>query len=190
MSPAGETDWAATLAQYIEALRAELPRFAVCFKDESPLQRLIGRLLRPFNGAYMTRYTTVMFGRVYFPNRDWYERVGPRHIYRTLRHEAIHLRDARRFPLLFQVSYLAALPAVFTMRAVWEWRAYRETVRVWFETDGDCPAEVLDSIEQAFVSSDYLFMFPFRRAIRRRLDALVAETRQQHAEAVSRAAET
>jgi hypothetical protein len=39
-----------------------------------------------------------------------------------LRHEAVHLRDARRFPVLFELSYLAALPAVFTARAWWEWR--------------------------------------------------------------------
>ena len=155
---------------YEAELRRELPRFRVCYKDESRLQRFIGRLLRPFNRDYMTLYTTVMFGRVYFPSRRWRARLDPREVYCTLRHEAVHLRDARRFPLFFQLSYLFLLPAVFTLRAFWEWRGYLETLRAEAEVYGEVSDERLDTITQRFVGADYLFMFPFKRFVRGRLE--------------------
>ena len=152
-----------------EQLARELPRFRVCYKNESALQKLIAWLLRPFNRRYSTDYTTVMFGRVYFPSRSWRARVGPERIYVTLRHEAVHLRDARRFPVLFQLSYLFFLPTVLTARAFWELRAYEESVRAHVEVAGDVPEGFLEGVETAFVGPDYLFMFPFRGFIRRRL---------------------
>jgi hypothetical protein len=154
------------------ALCKELKRFRVCYKDESTFQKLIGRMVSPFNRRYMTGYTTVMFGAVYFPSRAWRRDVGPGSIYRTLRHEAVHLRDARRFPLFFQLSYLFLLPAGLTFRALWEWRAYAESLRVEAELTGTITDEMLDFLEARFVGPDYLFMFPFRRKIRRRLELL------------------
>jgi len=165
----------ADVEAYERRLGEELAGFCVCYKDESRLQRLIGVLLRPFNRAYMTGYTTVMFGRVYFPSRGWRRGRDPREIYCTLRHEAVHLRDARRFPLLFQMSYLFFLPAFLTMRALWEWRGYVETVRAETEVYGSVPDERLDEIADRFAGADYLFMFPFKGLVRRRLTRVRAE---------------
>lgn len=151
-------------------LARALPRFAVRYKDESALQRLIGRLLRPFCPTYLTGYTTAMFGRVYFPSRAWRATVGPGTVYRILRHEAVHLRDARRFPLVFHFTYLFCLPAGLTARAYWEWRAYRETLRVEAELTGEIPDALLDHVQARFTGPDYLFMCPFPRFVRRRLE--------------------
>lgn len=150
-------------------LRRELPRFAVCYKNESPLQRFIGKLVYPFCRTYGTNYTTAMSGRVYFPSRAFCERQGAATVYATLRHEAVHLRDARRFPVLFQLSYLLLLPAVFTTRAIWEWRAYKETLRVELELYGEIGDRVIEHIARRFTGPDYLFMCPFPRFVRRRL---------------------
>lgn len=166
----------ADLDGLISVLRAELPRFDVRFKDESRLQRAIGLVLRPFNGAYVTHYTTVMFGRVYFPSRAWMEERGPDAVWRILRHEAVHLRDAQRWPLLFELTYLLLpLPAVLTLRALWEWRAYRETLCAHAERHGEIPDTMLDEVQAAFVGPDYLFMWPFRGHVRRKLAALRRE---------------
>lgn len=161
----------AIVNQLEESLSDELPRFAVAYKDESRLQQWIARLVWIFNRHYLTDYTTVMFGRVYFPSRKWREKVGPEQIYNTLRHEAVHLRDARRFPVLFQFSYLFLFPTIVTVRAVWEWRAYLETLRVHSETHGEIPDRLLEHIEKRFTGPDYLFMCPFRGLIRRWLEA-------------------
>lgn len=113
----------ADLDRYLIELGRELPGFALCYKDESRLQQLIARLVRPFNATYLTQYTTVMFGRVYLPDRRFAECCAPATLYRILRHEAVHLRDARRFPLFFQLSYLLLPPIGPGFRALWEWRA-------------------------------------------------------------------
>ena len=158
----------------VAQLTTELPRFRIRYKDESRLQRTIAALIRPFNKRYLTDYTTVMFGAVWFPSRRWREAAGPRTIWLILRHEAVHLRDARRWPLLFQLSYLLLLPAGLTLRAWWEWRGYAETVRATVEIDGVVDDALLDHIADCFVGSDYLWMWPFRGWIRGRLAALRA----------------
>lgn len=173
MSPRRITD--ADVEALASELRAELRRFDIRYKDESRLQRAIGRLVRPFNGAYMTAYTTVMFGTVYFPSRAWAAYQGPACVYEILRHEAVHLRDARRFPVLFELSYLFALPAGLTMRAFWEWRAYAETLRVHAEQHGEIPDHLLEFIAERFTGRDYLFMWPFPKMVRRKLRALREE---------------
>ena len=150
-----------------QRLRRELPRFEVRYKAEWRLQRLIGRLVWPFNRQYMTAYTTVMGGRVYFPSRAWREQAGPARLYKTLRHEAVHLRDMRRFPGFFQLSYLLLLPAGLTFRALWEWRAYRETLRAELEVEGTISDALLAHVEERFCGPDYLYMLPLRRTVRR-----------------------
>ena len=157
------------------ALAEELPGFRIGYKDESRLQRFIAALLRPFNNTYLTHYTPVLFGTVWFPSRRWQAEMGPRHVWLILRHEAVHLRDARRWPVLFELSYLFVLPVGLTMRAWWEWRAYAETVRATFEVDGVVPDAELDEIADRFVGSDYLWMWPSRRSIRARLERLRRE---------------
>ncbi len=167
----------------LQSLEAEIardvPGFAVCYKDESRLQRVIARLVRPFNATYLTEYTTVMFGRIYFPSRSWRASQDRSQLYCLLRHEAVHLRDMRRFPLLFQVSYLAFLPTVFTARAWWEWRAYKETIHAHAEVYGEVPDSLLTGICDRFCGSDYLYMFPFRGFLRRQLEAVRQESLAQ-----------
>ncbi|MSP72556.1 MAG: hypothetical protein EXR76_10320 [Myxococcales bacterium] len=156
----------------LEVLHRELPGFSLRYKDEDRLQRLIGRLVWPFNRHYMTVYTTVMLGRVYLPSRIFAEALGPDATYILLRHEAVHLRDARRFPVLFQLSYVLCLPVGFTMRAVWEWRGYVETLRAHHEVFGDVPEALLDAIAERFTGPDYLYMAVGRERIRRKLEAV------------------
>lgn len=162
----------AEVEAYERELAAGLRGFAVVYKDESRLQRAVARVVWPFNRRYLDGYTTVMLGRVYFPSRAWRRRAGPEQVYKTLRHEAVHLRDARRFPLLFQLTYLLVLPSVFTLRAVWEWRAYAETLRVEYELHGRIEDRLLEHIARRFTGPDYLYMCPFPRLVRRRLEAL------------------
>ncbi|MFT5433277.1 MAG: hypothetical protein ACI9OJ_003982 [Myxococcota bacterium] len=169
-----EVTWSDVEA-YEAELRRELPRFEICYKDESPLQRVIGKLVWLFNRSYMTNYTTVMFGRVYFPNRKWAERLGPRPVLLTLRHEAVHLRDMKRFPLIFQLTYLFVFPTVFSMRAIWELRAYRESIRAQGELYGSVQQRDIEFIVERFTGADYLFMFPFAGVIRRDLERVALE---------------
>lgn len=153
-------------------LAAELPGFRVAYKDESRGQRALGRLVGLWNPHYLTRYTTVLGRTVWMPSRAWRAQRSPRDLYLLLRHEAVHLRDMRRFPILFQLSYALLLPAVLTLRAVWELRAYDETVRATVELDGALSEEQLEYIVGCFTGPDYLFMFPFPKPLRRHFRAV------------------
>ena len=110
-----------------------------------------------------------MFGRVYFPSRQFCRDIGPARVYQTLRHEAVHLSDMQRFPVLFHFTYLFVLPLGPSLRAWWEWRAYLETLRVEAEICGDISDDVLERIERCFTGADYGYMWPFPNDIRRRL---------------------
>ncbi|MEE2785877.1 MAG: hypothetical protein VX589_00960, partial [Myxococcota bacterium] len=88
-------------------------------------------------------------------------------VYTILRHEAVHLRDMQRFPMLFHVSYLLLLPIGPSMRAWWEWRAYRETLQVQAELYGVISDADLERIAGRFTGPDYGFMWPFPAHIRK-----------------------
>lgn len=152
-------------------LRREFPSFRVVVKEESPFMRALVRVaaMRLWNPRFLEDYTTVIGTRVFMP-RDL---IGTDAGYRTLRHERIHMRDARRTAYVgFFVTYLFALPAGLTMRAFWEARAYEESMRVELEDTGAISDESLARIEERFTGPDYLFMCPFPRFVRRRLEAM------------------
>ena len=135
------------------SLRREIRGFRVVYKDENRIQRILGIMLLPINRVYLTHYTTVMFGRVYFPSRQAYLALGPEGVYQTLRHEAVHLRDMQRYPIFFHFTYLFVLPlgpGQTSLRAWWEWRAYLETLRVEAEIRGDISDALLNRIERHF----------------------------------------
>jgi hypothetical protein len=81
--------------------------------------------------------------------------------YGLLLHEAVHARDQRRFGLLFYVTYaLLPLPVFLSFRAVWEWRAYRETLRAELESYGRISDETVEGIARQFSSRLYWWMLP------------------------------
>ena len=89
-----------------------------------------------------------------------------------LRHEAQHVRDWRRFGLLFWLTYLLALPAGPSLRALWEWRAYRVSLRATHERHGRVDEATRAWVVGAFcAAAPYLWMWPFPRQVRRWVDA-------------------
>jgi hypothetical protein len=88
-----------------------------------------------------------------------------------LRHEAQHVRDWRRFGPLLWLSYLLCLPAGPSLRAFWEWRAYRVTLRAAFERHGRVDEAVRADVAAQFAhGAPYLWMWPFPRQVRRWVD--------------------
>lgn len=155
----------AEYSSFVEQIKSEFPSFEVITKENSLWMKIIYAVtfMRLWNRYFMETYVTIMFGKVYMPQRFIGTRVG----YEILRHEYVHLRDARRWPILFELSYLFfPLPFVFTLRAYWEYRAYCETLIVEHERLGYVRASTIDFCIDQFVGSYYLWMCPFPNFVR------------------------
>lgn len=164
------------LDQEIERIKQKHPKFAIEFKDRVWHQKIIGKVLSPFNDSYMTRYATAMFGKIYVYRGFW---DNPTNAYVTLRHEEKHLDDEKKFSILYHFSYLFFLPVVFTMRALWEFRALKETFRAIYQIAGALPDLLIDKYIKYFVNSSYLWMFPFRSYVKKKLTNIAKEVIQE-----------
>src|SRR5215475_1202584 len=131
---------------FVREICAEFPSFAIVPKRESGLQRAIHVALAvlTFGGqrVYLTRYHTVMFGKLYVP--DSWETMADLDRYVLLRHERVHLRQRKRMgDMAMAVVYLVPFFPVFLAygRARIEWEAYEETLRATAEVYGAPAAE-------------------------------------------------
>ena len=166
----------------VEALRCEFPRLRIVRKDRSPLHRAIHLALialtlgkmRTYLGSYQTT-----IGRTVYVTADWDDRA-PDERYVTLRHEAIHLRQFRRYTLPGMALLYVLLPLPMGLawfRAAFEREAYAESIRaaaeVWgpeFPRRAAYRAHVLGQ----FTGASYGWMWPFRKSLERWYDGVLA----------------
>ncbi|HLK40555.1 MAG TPA: hypothetical protein VKU41_27575 [Polyangiaceae bacterium] len=159
----------------------EFPSFEIRRKRESPLQRAIATALAvvTFGGQihYLTRYHTVLFGKLYVP--DAWDEMGDAARYVLLRHERVHLRQRRRLgDVAMALIYLFPFFPLFAAwgRARIEWEAYVETIRATAEVHGIDAARALeDEIVRRFVGPDYGWMWPFPKQVRGWFRAALAD---------------
>jgi len=165
----------------LDSIRAEFPRFAIVPKRDDGLQRAIAAalLVVTLGGQrhYLTRYHTVLFGKLYVP--DAWERMDDDERYILLRHERVHLRQRRHMGDLW-MAFVYLLP-IFPLFLAWgrariEWEAYVETIRATAEVHGLASARALeDDIVRRYVGPDYGWMWPFPGAIRRWFAEAIAD---------------
>lgn len=122
-------------------IRTEFPSFRVFYKRSSRLMRAIELFLRIISfgqiRTFFTEYVTTIGNTVYVP--DGWKSMSETNRYIILRHERVHMRQARRLTLpLFAFLYLLTpLPAFFAIfRAQFEMEAYGETIRAVAEVRG------------------------------------------------------
>lgn len=172
----------ALYAGYLRELEAEFPGLRIVQKRGDRLSTLIDRFLKVVTlgrqSTYLTQYTTVL-GRTIFVPFDW-ERRDPRDRYVTLRHEAVHLRQARRYGLM-PMGLLYGLPilplGLAYGRARIEWEAYAETFRAVAEVYG--PGRARDPALRAhvvrqFTGAAYGWMWPFPRQVNAWIDDVLS----------------
>jgi hypothetical protein len=169
-------------------IREEFPSFAVLRKRGNLLQTVIAIVLAivTIGGQrhYLTRYHTVLFGKLYVPD-VWDTMVdGARYI--LLRHERVHLRQRRRMGDI--VMALVYLLPVFPLGLAWgrariEWEAYVETIHATAELYGiDAARKLEDEMVRRYVGPDYGWMWPFPNTIRRWFRDVIAELEEARAE--------
>ena len=170
---------------FLDALRREFPGLRVIAKQRDPLSRAIDVALRIVTlggqSAYLTQYVTTLGVSLYVPS-DWDSRDDlPR--YCVLRHEAVHLRQFRRYGYLGMAwRYLVPiLPLGLAWgRARLEWEAYSETLRATAEVYGLAAAEqpaLRARILAQFTGPAYGWMWPFPTVVSRWYDATLVALR-------------
>ena len=159
--------------KFLGETQHEFPQFKVVQKEDSLFMRVCAFGLKLVTlGAqksFMTGYITTVGATVYVPT-GWDFWPDARKLV-VLRHERIHMRQARKFGLfLFALLYLLfPLPMGLSYcRARFEWEAYAESMRAQKDLLG---LEALqnpkykESIVRQFTTGAYGWMWPFRSTI-------------------------
>jgi len=166
---------------YLDELREEIPGVRFVYKHDDAFSRAIAGALRIVTfgaqSTYMTRYVTTIGRTIYLPS-NWDAR-DPMTRYVTLRHEAVHLRQFRRYGLIGMT--LIYLIPILPMGLAWgrarlEWEAYAETFRATAEVYGNAAAhdpKLREHVIQQFVSGAYGWMWPFRGQVERWIDEVL-----------------
>ena len=172
---------AAPLADaYLARIQREFPSFRLREKRDSRVQRAIGKGLELLTlggmRTYVSGYHTVMFGTLWV-SEGWHA-MSDLERYVLLRHERVHLAQARRWGALpMGLAYLL-LPLPLGLayaRARIEWEAYEETLRALVEVHGlDAARRQRAWLKARFVGPDYGWMWPFPRVVDRWFDDTVA----------------
>lgn len=166
-----------TMKSYEEVIadtKAEFPDFKVIKKADSRLMSAIGGFLWLVTfgqqNTFMRNYTTTLGNTVYTPT-SWEERSDESRTI-TLRHERVHMRQAKKHgQLLFSLMYLLwPLPVLWaSARVRFEQEAYEESIRALVERDGI--ETVMQNVELKertighFVSADYFWSSIDRKEI-------------------------
>ncbi|MFT3695313.1 MAG: hypothetical protein QM831_19425 [Kofleriaceae bacterium] len=166
----------------VAKLKLELPGFRIVRKDQSRLHRLIDRSLKIVTFGrmvdYLDSYQTTI-GKTVYVTADWDRRsIETRYV--TLRHEAIHLRQFRKYtlPVMAVLYVLLPLPmGLAWFRARFELEAYAESIRAAAEVWG--PAHVRgasyrEHLISQFTGPSYGWMWPFRKSLERWYDQQLA----------------
>jgi hypothetical protein len=105
---------------------------------------------------------TVVFGTtVYMPR--WM--IGTDNGADILRHEAVHMRDSKKYHAFYLLSYIM-LPIGPSGRAFWEYRGYCESMKAYYERHKEIPDWLIEFYVSQFTTSSYLWMFPFPKVVR------------------------
>lgn len=165
-------------------IKKNIDGFEVVKKQESSLMRFLEKVLF-FNKAFMKRYITTIYPKVYVPEERFHN-IGSISYISTMAHEYVHLKDEKKMGLLFKFLYLSPqIFSLFALLSLWnpwfllsllfllpwpspgrmwlEFRGYRMSLAVhhWLDTADE--QIFIDHYVTHFTSSNYYWMFPFKK---------------------------
>ena len=166
----------------VDALRTEFPKLRIVDKRESRLHRAIhvALIAITFGGMrdYLDGYQTTIGSTIYV-TREFASWSDERR-YVVLRHEAVHLRQFRKWTLpgMALLYLLLLLPlGLAWCRAKFEQAAYAESIRAAAELWGpEYPrrADYRANLITQFTGASYGWMWPFRASLERWYDGILA----------------
>lgn len=153
-------------SDYSAALKQEFPKFKIVEKETSGFMKFLNFFAKLWMPTFQTTVTTVIGTTVYMPKLL----IGTMGGYVVLRHEAIHMRDSKKWWLLQPISYFIP-PAGPSFKAIWEFRGYMETLRVHHELGWNTDDNFIEWLVSQFTSSAYLWMWPFKASLTKKFKA-------------------
>jgi hypothetical protein len=151
---------------YVLALQKEFPKFKLVQKENSKLMKFLNFFIKLWNPAFMEQFTTVLGYSVYMPISVRDTLVG----YEVLRHEAVHMRQFKKWWLLQTISY-GILPIGPSFRAYWEYQGYLENIKVRSELGWPMGDAYIDWLVSQFTGRAYLWMWPFKASLTKKFKA-------------------
>ncbi len=179
----------------------KIPGFEVRYKDESIFMKILGFLLF-FNRKFMTRYTTTIGSKVYFPSRKFIEDKRSR-AFKILSHEYMHLIDYKEHPIVFVLLYIAPqflgllslgsilsiwfgpwyllflialvffLPIPSAGRAEVEKRGYCMNIAINIWRHGSIKDETREWLKETFTGWEYYRMWPYPDSVDEWIDKAI-----------------
>lgn len=180
----------------------KIPKFKIAIKEDSKLIKILSYVL--FFTPNFWRYITTVYPIVYFPKFKIANENSSTfitfHYINALCHEYIHLKDRKRMWIFFSIFYffpqilsLFALLAIFlncwyllfllflaplpSLRAWLEFRAFKMSIASAYWLGGEYDIEW--TLNQ-FVHSNYYFMFPFRKYLKRKIDEFLIDLKNDN----------
>jgi len=160
----------------------EFPDFEILPKKESKLMKVIDIALKIITFGqmknFMTGFITTIGNKVYVPE-TWDNNTLTSKA-EIIRHERIHMRQAKRYGrFLFSLLYLALpLPTVFAyFRKKFEQEAYEESLKALYEYHGESvfTPRLKNFFISHFVSANYFWMWPFQKNLESWYDGVVSK---------------
>ncbi|HUU87037.1 MAG TPA: hypothetical protein VMX17_04700 [Candidatus Glassbacteria bacterium] len=171
------------LDQTLEEIESEFPSFEIVEKSNSLFMKIIYYLLLIITlggqKAFMQSYTTTIGNTVYVSS-SW-ERYSVFSKVSLLRHERIHMRQAKKYGMfLYSFLYLMfPLPVGLAYyRAKFEKKAYEETISFAYAEGGEAYVKRVlfrEHIISQFTTGKYFWMWPFRKSVEKWFDKTVDE---------------
>ena len=164
----------------LDKIAAEFPEFKIIAKDTSSLMKTIDVMLKIITfgqmNSFMLDFTTTLGTKIYTPS-TWVDMPVEAKI-TILRHELIHMRQARRYGrFLFSFLYLIfPLPVVFAYyRAKFEKEAYEESLRAIHEYRGPkaFTSGLKSRVLSHFTTAQYFWMWPWKKGLSVWYDSVV-----------------
>lgn len=176
------------LSNLLTAMKGDFPNFKIISKEESTFMRLLSKVLF-FNKGFMTRFITVIGQTIYVPSNDWIT-FNPGGALIVLAHEWMHMKDNRRWGILYSLAYLSPqIFASFALLGLWNpWfflfvlclLPIPSPFRAWIEMRGYTMSMAarwwlfkeepnFEKYSKYFTTSFYFWMFPFKGFIIGRL---------------------
>lgn len=183
-----------TFTKLVGLVKSDIKKFEVVDKESSTFMKRLNFFVRIFNKDFMTKYSTTVYPKVYFPTG-----MNPYTKWTILAHEWIHLRGGKKSQIAFMLRYFfpqwlvvfsllaflaiwfsklwllallailfaAPLPAIGRMKE--ELDGYTMSMAVFYWRTGYIRDSYKTWLATQFTSSAYYFMWPFKRSIMRKL---------------------